>query len=726
MKGENIVRLLFVKFNCHTIEKATMMSTLKRRIAAAGMILLLARSTGFPQEAGAFNGTWKFVPEKSSEIDLYETLSLEIHAAKPGVSLISIWGSGTVFKDTLTLKTGGVVNTIPVRDRVWPANVMMGVKMEAGSVQRATARWEKNGSRLIVKKEYTLLVSEGKRNVAESDTYDISPDERMLTLTIDRSTRKTGPAMRFVFFKTDSIHLAQSAMAPRTLTYFMKLAANWEISGSLPENALLISLQGLANTGAPRLYFVYPENWDFRFTPFMLDYLKDKHHLDFDELKSPEAALAQFKSFVKGYVVWDKTVRSSLIVAFTAAGLERAVVVDEDQIPMVEKAGLKPVADFRGKFTGQTDAQIFQWEYDQYWNRCSKDFLVWLGGESGATMKPGIADFGIAKRAFFADLSTKPSDTLEYALSNKIFGGMNRMAMLMGWHSYAKDKERDYTKLASHYVLRVEGLHSMPNLSFSSTLPPLPGFQFKNHHNLTAGKKYIPKKKVYIACIQTDGLGLGAWVKHGRGTIPYAWEVTINFYWLAPTMLEYFYSTATQNDFFLGALSGPGYMYPKAVPPEYLPEVVSTADSLMKKLDLNVFEIMDYSQGATVEGNTELTKSVVDAYYNGMPDAIGFVNGYAPSYTFTSRRGVPLVSYDYYLSKERPEADAVADLKELAVLNPLRPYFLLLHVREWSDIPRVKAILDKLGSEFETVPLDVFLKMAGGQPTFQERFLKTK
>jgi hypothetical protein len=106
-----------------------------------------------------------------------------------------------------------------------------------------------------------------------------------------------------------------------------------------------------------------------------------------------------------------------------------------------------------------------------------------------------------------------------------------------------------------------------------------------------------------------------------------------------------------------------------------------------------------------------------------MPEAIGFVNGYGPGYTFTVRDGRPLVSYDYYLSPVRPEAEAVADLEELASINAKRPYFLLVHVREYSDIKRVKGILDKLGSEFEVVPLDRFLAMAGAQPTFEERFL---
>jgi len=192
---------------------------------------------------------------------------------------------------------------------------------------------------------------------------------------------------------------------------------------------------------------------------------------------------------------------------------------------------------------------------------------------------------------------------------------------------------------------------------------------------------------------------------------------------MAPGMAEYFYSTATPNDYLIGCLSGPGYLYPKAVPPALLKQLIAMARDQMTTLDLRVFETMDWSEGSEVEGNTDLTQPVIDMYFDGMPDAIGFVNGYGPGYTFAVRGDRPLVSYDYYLSPTRPEADAVADLQELATLNTRRPYFLLMHVREDSDVARVKEILDKLGPDFEVLPLDVFLTMAGTHPTFEQRIL---
>ena len=131
--------------------------------------------------------------------------------------------------------------------------------------------------------------------------------------------------------------------------------------------------------------------------------------------------------------------------------------------------------------------------------------------------------------------------------------------MVIGWHSYCKDLERTFTTLVSSLGLRVEvslpdrikniilfttrcclvvvvvvgfykiipflcffkiiqGLNTNPNLSFDSKCPVSPGFMFKNHHTVDPAKQYKPLNKTYISCVQTDGLGLGAWTKPGRCT----------------------------------------------------------------------------------------------------------------------------------------------------------------------------------------------------------------
>ncbi len=662
-----------------------------------------------------FNGSWELVPQKSTVISLYNSLVIDMSIRDGKLTLIQKWGTRArdAYSDTVRLTTDGKKCLMPLQHQVAPTNVFLGIMNLTGGRREMSASFSAEGTVLTIQEKLTVLCSQGTSEINATHTYSLSVPEQIVTYTVRRATRKRGVGLTYTLKRAGS-----------RKAYYMRLEDDWAMDGKLPQQAFLISLQGLANADGPKMYFIYPEKWDFHYTPGLFDFLQNERYFSFKPLGTPEQALSTFRDQVRAYVVWDKSVRTSLIVAFTVAGLEKAVVVSEELIPMAEKAGLKPVADFRGKFTGQSDAEIYRWAMDQYWDRCNKECIVWLGGEHGNVMKPGVADWGIHKKVFFNDLCANETIPEEYRLTNKLLSEMKPFSMVFGWHSYKKDLEEEWVRLTSSYGLRVEGLHSLPNMSFSSQVPASADFKFKNNHHLAPGKTYKPGKKVYLACIQTDGIGLGAWNQPGRGEIPYAWEVTMNFSWLAPVMLEYFYSQSTPNDYFIGCLGGPGYVYPKAVPKKYLPKMVDMAYELMKDLDLNVFEIMDYSEGVMVEGNSDLTREVVDAFYSGMPGTIGFINGYVQSHTFAVRDKKPLISYDYYLAPDVSEEEVAADLEELAEFNKTRPYFLLIHVREYSNIKRVRSILNRLGAEFEILPLDVFLKMAGEQPTFVERYLE--
>jgi hypothetical protein len=661
-----------------------------------------------------FAGEWELVRVRSTNIDLFSTLEADISQKGKEIILIRKWGKGSSsFTDTLAFTLNGPEKEVTVGNRLFPTNVFMGIEEQTGGRKQLKSVYDASTVTLTLTEKIPVLLSQGTKEMVNTHTFTWDGANDILTWVITRPSRPAGDPIRFTMKRKG----ARQAWS-------MRLANNWELTGSLNWQATLISLQGIVNLRGPRLYFVYPEGWDYRFTPEVKNYLTDEQYYTFTEIAKPEDAVKRFKDDLTGYVVWDKSVRTSLIVAFTIAGIDKAIVADESQIPYLESLGLTMRYDLRDKFRGMTDAEIYQWAYDRFWKSCSKDKIVWMGGESGNIMKPGVADWGIQQNAFFTDLSTKPADTLEYALADKLLSEMNDMGMVFGWHSYAKDLERNHVTLSSKHGLRVEGLHTLPNLSFMSKVPASPGFVFKNHHHVDARSKPVAGKKVYLSCIQTDCLGLGAWNRPGRGNIPYAWEVTMNWVWLSPAMLEYFYSQASENDLFIGSLGGPGYVYPKAVPKEKRAAMIKETARLMKQLDLNIFEIMDYSEGSTIVGNSELTEEVVSQFAENIPGLLGLVNGYTPSYSFGMKNGIPLISYDYYLSPEKPEDEAVADLKELAALNSNRPYYLLMHVRQWSDISRVQSILDQLGPEFEVIPLDVMMKMAAAKTTFTELFLE--
>lgn len=516
--------------------------------------------------------------------------------------------------------------------------------------------------------------------------------------------------------------LAEESTPPAGDAWVMHFDLDWNVAGGLPEKAMLVSLQGLANREAPQLYIIHPPDFQWEITEPLYEFYERKHDVVFTEIDTAEEALILFSDSAKGYVVWDTTVGASLNVAFTIAGLEDAVVVSEALIPLVEEAGLEVIDDLRGRYTGMSDAEIYADSIDRYWDQCNRDKIMLMGGHRGRVMQPAMADWGIREKMFFHDLSADPDEADELELNRKLLDDMNPMCIVFGWHPYGKDTEEQSTTLLSSYGYKMEGLHNLPNLSFNCQFTFTPGFKFTNNHSVDRDAVLEAEDKVYLSFVQSDSIGIGVWTKPGRGKIPFAWQVTMNWTDFSPAALEYFHESATPNDYFIGGLSGPGYMYPNHIPDDIFPKLMASANTLMNVLDERVMEIMDNSAADGNVGNADLPKETVDRYYEAFPDVLGFINGYGPARTRDLRDSRPMISYDYYIDPKRPRAEVAADLNELIALNSKRPYFLLVHVRESNDVNSLVAILDQLHGPTEVVPIDKFLKLAASKKTYKTRY----
>jgi hypothetical protein len=355
---------------------------------------------------------------------------MEINASESEFTVTRNWGRGTFTAQEIqrfpvknnTLESAGS----PIDDRAFPSNVFMGIFLPVGAERILTPQYNNSKGELRVKEEYPVRGSQGNSEITAEHAYLLDEDGEILIHEVERSTRKK--KLTYIYKRKGS----------RT-AYVMELDKDWELTGGLPEKACLLSIQGLVNTAGPLLYFIYPPNWDFRFTPGVYDFLREKRMYSFKKLSGIEAALSIFRDQIKGYVVWDKEVRSSLITAFTAAGIFRSIVVPEELIPLMEQNGVPCTEDLRSVFRGKTDAEIYRWGYEQYWDKCSKNSILWLGGEAGNVMKPGVADWGIRHKMFFNDLSTNPESGEEYNLARKLFSEMDERSLIFGWHSYKKD-----------------------------------------------------------------------------------------------------------------------------------------------------------------------------------------------------------------------------------------------------------------------------------------------
>ncbi len=518
------------------------------------------------------------------------------------------------------------------------------------------------------------------------------------------------------------LRAAAAPATPAREAYVMHFNSDWKIASGLPEKVLLIGLQGLANRTEPRLYIVHAADFPWEITGPLKDFYERKHGVHFTELTTAEEALAHLAQYAKGYVVWDPAVMPTMNVAYTIAGLEDALVVTPALIPLAEKHGLKLIDDLRGRYTGRTDAQIFADAKQRYWARCSHDQLLLDGGQRGDIRIPAIADWGVRQKMFFHELSANPIHAEELALEKQFFSELNPGGTIFGWHVYGKDTEEQHTTLISTYGLKMEGLQSLPNLSFNCQFTFTPGFKFTNHHHVARDAKLAAQDKVYISFVQSDGIGIGVWTKPGRGRMPLAWGAIMGWVKFSPAALEYFHESATPADYFIGGLSGPSYMYPNHIPANRFGLLMKEASDLMAVLDERIFEIMDNSAADGNLGNADLTKETVDRYYANFPDVTGFINGYGPARTRDLRDSRPLISYDYYIDPRRPREEVQADMNELIALNPKRPYFLLVHVRESNDVNSLVGVIKQLNGPVEVVPLDLFMKYAADKKTYTTRY----
>lgn len=514
---------------------------------------------------------------------------------------------------------------------------------------------------------------------------------------------------------------AQGRPSPRQASS-MHWDLDWKVAGGLPEKAMLLSLQGLANRGSPELYVVHPPDFQWEITGPLHSFYERKHGVVFGTLGSAEAALTRFAGRARGYVVWEPAVPATMNVAFTIAGLEDALVVTEALIPQMLRHGLRQIDDLRGRYAGQSDAQIYADAKRRYWSRCTHDALMLMGGHVGSVRMPAVADWGVKQKMFFQDLSANPVHAEELALAKEFLSELKEGSIIFGWHSYGKDTEEQWTTLLSTYGMKMEGLHNLPNLSFNCHFGFTPGFRFTNSHRVAPDARLRAEPKVYLSLVQSDSIGIGVWTKPGRGKLPFAWQVTMNWTRFTPAALEYFHESATPNDYFIGGLSGPGYMYPNHIPPSRFPKLMKEARELMDTLDERVMEIMDNSAADGNVGNADLTKETVDRYYEAFPNVLGFINGYGPARTRDLRDTRPLISYDYYIDPKRPRDEVAADLNELIALNRVRPYFLLVHVRESNDVNSLVEVMKQLDGPVEVVPIDLFLKYAADKKTYTTRY----
>lgn len=306
-------------------------------------------------------------------------------------------------------------------------------------------------------------------------------------------------------------------------------------------------------------------------------------------------------------------------VRFVSASGEAAPA--QPAVPLAELLQTPVVHDLRGRFTDSVAA--YDWALQNVMPNCDRRFAHAVNGRvegilAGCGPFPGF-DWTAQRKAFVFNLSCSAKEVQSYGDSRvggsprqaecyeRIVAALEPPAMVTGYG----EPELDWCDLLSRYGHY--SFHAYDNWSFHSQVPPRAPL-------LRQRSAYRPENttcdpsKVYVCVMTSEGDTMkgpipffyGSWWDRARGTVPMNWGVNPLMGRYFPAMLEYFYDTASLNDYFFVGCSGAGYVYPDKLP--NLAQFARHTADMCRESDLVVIDAWGAGRKDVQETYTDITR----------------------------------------------------------------------------------------------------------------------
>lgn len=314
------------------------------------------------------------------------------------------------------------------------------------------------------------------------------------------------------------------------------------------EKVIFVALQGLVNKTKPRIFLYdkpsegknkWPENLNLRIREYPPD--------------AKWALLKKYQREMTGVVLYSTEKNAAYRnLATTIGGIMNALpVTPADRQQLIKENIRLPILEDLTKLPFSRTTDIYQYLFDHYWKDCTKRLLISLN----PSITTKIRDIGMASKAAFVWLDPRKEE--ERNLLKEFLSGMKAgQGIILGWWP----EERSGVGLGTSYGISTVAADFYENasvyggMSHRITLPEVPKMQKLEN-------------KIYVAIFLSDGDNVQycqhalskLWDDQSRGTIPINWTVSPALVDLGPGLLNYYYATATPNDFFASGPSGLGY-----------------------------------------------------------------------------------------------------------------------------------------------------------------------
>lgn len=427
------------------------------------------------------------------------------------------------------------------------------------------------------------------------------------------------------------------------------------------EQTLLVSLQGIVNRDAARLWIQAPG-----LHGILLDELRTEGH-PVRHLPSVWDALAQYKSHVQGVVLTNPDLPASINAATSLAGILDSIIAPPSLTNRLAMLDFK----IRENATLWTDSKVFETHGQTF----SRGGVVHQSPQKTYHLR----DWAIARR-WFTFYEPDPNQAQEWIST------MGPIPMVFGWG----EDEHTHVRRASRAGGVVIPSDWCWNLSAYPHLPsktPVTRPDLKHRSDLGPLQ---PGERV-AAFIVSDGDNIqwlmnrfaqssGFWASPHRGKIPVSWEFAPVLAEIAPRVQSYFYRTATPLDDFIAGPSGHGYHFP-----HFNPARIQVADETARRMQDSGLDLISLINSG---GDPQETQPLLA--HNGIRGIL--YKDYSP---YNKRRGElrwiegkPCLAYRFLLWDGLPEADPTSVarlLNDLPMDDSINGAAIaLINVHAWS------------------------------------------
>lgn len=469
------------------------------------------------------------------------------------------------------------------------------------------------------------------------------------------------------------------------------------------EQTMISTLQGIvARKSQEQIYIISNSEPDYK---IWLEDLKSNYDVKYKMISDPWKLLNKFKSYVNGYILYTTFNSPSINNACSLASLKNSLAVDEAIENKVKESGLTNlIEDCR-----ETNKY---WAYDNLWDSGLNHSVVL---EVSPDKSMALRDYAITSKSlmFYED------DINDLSLREKIFNSMDSNGHCLGW---GPDEHTNVT-IASKSGIDVVAADWSYNLSVLSSYP-------LKRQKQKINDNYKSEDGVhYVTFIMSDGdnqqwmLGSNYSSKNWygssyRGDFNLGWSINPSLYYLAPTVFNKYYESASSSkyfDNFVTAPSGNGYMYPSKFPINKLDSYTNILNDYMKKVDQNYVLILD--------DNALYKTNIWDKYtFQNNINGLFYLN-YDKNNSYEGKilwsNNKPIVSCrDLLWWNLESETDLINNINERIHLgytnikNPNSYTFVYIHV--WSNtMDNVNDVITKLNknSKVRIVTPDTFMRL---------------